>query len=306
MEGNVQDDYQKLQAAIPHLSEKDKEFAQNLMEWIETKGGWSPNQEKWVKILIEKAEPKPEAVKVGQIDGIIELFVKAKQHLKYPAIVLTAADNGAEIRVKPAPATGSNPGCIYVHYETQYAGKITPGGEWVPLKSVNANGFIYSMLKMLAADPAGVASAQGKMTGKCCFCNSKLTDPKSTSVGYGPVCAQHYGLPHGPVIVGTPEASDVIKEMTQISTNELAGEMIAEVVAEVVAEDNFTDHLLDTEKLCDDLEAAGLTVLTEVPEPIPFEEAAEIEKEFIRERVEFDCVPGKAVKNLLEALSGSD
>jgi hypothetical protein len=33
-----------------------------------------------------------------------------------------------------------------------------------------------------------------------------------------------------------------------------------------------------------------------------WEEAVEVEKEFIRERVEFDCAPGKAVKNLMEAL----
>lgn len=41
------------------------------------------------------------------------------------------------------------------------------------------------------------AALHGKMTGKCCFCNSPLIDQKSTDVGYGPVCAKHYGLPHG-------------------------------------------------------------------------------------------------------------
>jgi hypothetical protein len=52
-------------------------------------------------------------------------------------------------------------------------------------------------LVALAADPAGVASKFGKLHGKCCFCHKSLSDPASTAVGYGKVCASHYGLPWG-------------------------------------------------------------------------------------------------------------
>jgi hypothetical protein len=295
MEGKV-DDYQKLQAAIPNLQPKDQEFAQSLMEWVETKGGWSANQEKWVKILILRAEqnaqPKPSA-KVGEVDGIIELFDKAKKHLKYPAIVLIAADNGDEIKVKPAPSSGSNPGSIYVHYNGAYAGKISPGGEWYPTKATNLQGFIWCMLKDLAADPAGVAAKHGKLTGKCCFCNTKLTDPKSTGVGYGPVCAKNYDLPWGASMT-----ADTLTEAVSMM-KQLASEGSA-----VGAQEASQTHLDDAALQSHVPDPDEPLELNSEGQSISWEETIAIEKEFRAERVAFDCVPGKAVKNLLDALNG--
>ena len=54
-----------------------------------------------------------------------------------------------------------------------------------------------SILAQLATQPAQLAAKHGKLTGHCCFCNSELSDEKSTNVGYGPVCAKRWGLPHG-------------------------------------------------------------------------------------------------------------
>jgi len=34
-------------------------------------------------------------------------------------------------------------------------------------------------------------------TGNCCFCRRELTDKRSTEVGYGPICADHFSLPWG-------------------------------------------------------------------------------------------------------------
>ena len=45
---------------------------------------------------------------------------------------------------------------------------------------------LSKLLGKLAMNPARVAADYGKLSGNCCFCNSKLTDEKSTSVGYGP------------------------------------------------------------------------------------------------------------------------
>lgn len=41
------------------------------------------------------------------------------------------------------------------------------------------------------------AARFGKLYGICCFCSRTLTDERSIGVGYGPVCAEHYGLPWG-------------------------------------------------------------------------------------------------------------
>ena len=37
----------------------------------------------------------------------------------------------------------------------------------------------------------------GRNTAHCCFCGAGLSDPESVQAGYGPTCAQHWGLPHG-------------------------------------------------------------------------------------------------------------
>ena len=54
-------------------------------------------------------------------------------------------------------------------------------------------------LKAFAADPETVAAQYGSLTGNCCFCGRKLTDDRSTNVGYGPVCADKFGLNWGKV-----------------------------------------------------------------------------------------------------------
>lgn len=49
----------------------------------------------------------------------------------------------------------------------------------------------------MAVDPEGTAAAYGHLTGACCFCRRALSDERSVSVGYGPVCADHFGLAWG-------------------------------------------------------------------------------------------------------------
>lgn len=195
----MQDQIQQLQSVLPQLKGGDVEFAQSLIAGYKKHGGLTPKQAPWVPKLIERATAaKPEAkpaASVGSIAGVIELFGKAAKTLKHP--VITMLVDGSEIKISRAADTSANPGFVYVRYEGQYAGKVSPKGDWFPLKSTDSQGFIWKILKDFAEKPAETAAAYGKLTGKCCFCNSGLTDKKSTAVGYGPVCAKHYDLPWG-------------------------------------------------------------------------------------------------------------
>lgn len=56
---------------------------------------------------------------------------------------------------------------------------------------------VTTLLRNFAADPAGYSAAHGRQTGNCCYCGRGLTDARSLHVGYGPICADHYGLPWG-------------------------------------------------------------------------------------------------------------
>ena len=77
----------------------------------------------------------------------------------------------------------------------RYYGAIDRTGSMKPGRDLTAE--VTRELAELSANPEAKAAAFGKLTGCCCFCNTALTDDRSTSVGYGPVCAKNFGLNWG-------------------------------------------------------------------------------------------------------------
>ena len=76
-----------------------------------------------------------------------------------------------------------------------YYGRIDTDGVWIPSKSgEEVKDKLVDFLKDFAADPHACVSEYGHKSGNCCFCNKGLTDEKSVTVGYGPVCAHNWGL----------------------------------------------------------------------------------------------------------------
>ena len=74
-------------------------------------------------------------------------------------------------------------------------GRVTEQGHWIPSREAGEHApKIAGVLRRFAAEPAQVAGEHGKITGCCCFCNRQLDDKRSVAVGYGPVCAENYGL----------------------------------------------------------------------------------------------------------------
>lgn len=49
----------------------------------------------------------------------------------------------------------------------------------------------------LRANPVGFLAECSKDLNRCCYCNQPLEDERSKDVGYGPVCAERWGLPWG-------------------------------------------------------------------------------------------------------------
>jgi len=145
--------------------------------------------------------PAAAAQAVGDLSPIMALFDRARAHLKYPAIVLDG------FRVSVAGARASNPGTLNVtgiekHFNAQrgrdertWFGRVSLDGSFSPSRAAPAD--LADRLRALAADPAGVAAAFGHLHGACCFCMRALSDDRSTTVGYGPICADHFGLPWG-------------------------------------------------------------------------------------------------------------
>lgn len=129
---------------------------------------------------------------------MINLFNTAAEALKFPAIVF-GIEGQRELRVYRAGPNSNAPGALTVQYEDDrtYLGRIHTNGVWAPTAVARADSAVMTALQLFSRDPAGAASDYGKRTGRCCFCVKRLTDERSTAVGYGPVCADHYHLPWG-------------------------------------------------------------------------------------------------------------
>jgi hypothetical protein len=191
-----------LRKALPALPAKDQSFAQSLLDQHDIRGSLSEKQAYWVnKLAAKAADPArsfAEPVKVQDVYGLVQLFRKASETLKHPAIVFDAGD--LPIRLSVAGERAKVPGSINVtspgSFENRvWYGRVLTDGTLV--QSRDCTPAVVDAVKALAADPAKAAAAYGRKTGCCCFCARELTDARSVEVGYGPICADHYGLPWG-------------------------------------------------------------------------------------------------------------
>ncbi len=191
-----------LEACIEHLSMSDKIFADSLIKQG-SKVMLSVKQLPYLDALIAKAlaslNPKePEQVDVGSFEGLVNIFKKAKEKLKFPKLYLSV-DN-VPITVSLAGPHSKAPGSINVagvghFHERPWYGRVSPEGVWSKSSKVYPEqGSVESLLKALSANPAKAASEYGKLSGCCVFCGLALSDEKSVAAGFGPVCAKNWGL----------------------------------------------------------------------------------------------------------------
>jgi hypothetical protein len=194
---------QDLAAALPTLPASKRGFAQSLIDQGATRP-LSDKQMFWVNKLIEDvAKPAAVRVNVGDLTAINELFDKAREHLKFPAIVMSVPVANMTIRINVAGTGARFPGSLNVTSGEKPApddrrawfGRVHKDGTYEP--TGNADPAIAERLTAFATDPAGVAAEHGRLTGRCCFCNLHLSDERSTAVGYGKTCARHFGLSWG-------------------------------------------------------------------------------------------------------------
>ncbi len=212
---NTYTDAQKvsmLKGVISWVHEKDQKFCKSLIGQFEKKGSLSEKQIYWVWKLGSKAldasenseapiTPINTPTSFFKVGNIFQLFENAKASgIKYPKLSLhTDADQPVSLSL--AGTASKFPGTITVTDGKGYGanvwfGRIHLNGEWVPY-SQSLSEDVDKFLKKLHNDPIGVACSHGHITGRCCFCRKKLTDPKSLAVGYGATCAKNWGLPWG-------------------------------------------------------------------------------------------------------------
>ena len=205
---NVGDDYDAIKDSILGLitpSRDLSEFEHNLLvcarsEAIEPRlfGIAAYIVEAYRKHLQAEAAKRPQLqIKLEGLSQIFKMFAHATEtgKLKRPAIRL-ANEDGQHLHLSLAGAASRNAGYVYVKadsgYEATYFGKISPEGRFQ--RAGGCTDAVEKLLQDFAANPEELATKYGRLTGCCAFCSRKLTDARSTQVGFGPVCAEKFGL----------------------------------------------------------------------------------------------------------------
>jgi hypothetical protein len=200
-----------LRVNIGKLGVRDYDFAKSLLTQHDKGKSLSDKQVFWVGKLAERAagvEQKPAPVQVQIAAGttgmaaIYKLFSTARKKLKHPAIQLHIEGEAVNVKLSVAGPNSKQPGTINVadalpFGQGRWFGRIQADGQFDQSAKSPPSPALVSKLSAFACNPAGVAAEHGKLTGSCCFCSKPLTDPKSTAVGYGPICAGNYDLPWG-------------------------------------------------------------------------------------------------------------
>ena len=122
---------------------------------------------------------------------IFKLFTRAATHLRYPAINMRRK-NGDKLRIYLATK-----GYIAITLNGEYVGKLPAADKNIilydsPLFNHNE---LMSELEAFMKRPISESALQGKEYGRCCFCNRELDNEGSIFHGYGPICAEKWGLP---------------------------------------------------------------------------------------------------------------
>lgn len=188
--------------AAKFLAEKASNFANDLAVSFAKYGSWTAAQRPWAHKLANEAQAAADAPPAPaqrpaahSLPNVIARFETAVSNgATYPSIRLSA---GLTIKFMTG---GRNPGTVTVtdggaYPNNEFYGRVQPNGDWDPPR--NTPGEVIDALREYNADPAAYAAAYGQEIGSCCFCNRLLTHGDSVTVGYGPVCADKYGLPHG-------------------------------------------------------------------------------------------------------------
>jgi hypothetical protein len=191
-----------LKSVVEQLTKSDASFASSLVANFARWGNLSDKQMHWVETLIQRAtapKPAPTAAVTVSFQPIQDLFDKAAQKLKRIKVKLQDAD-GTPVVFSRAGAASKYAGQIMItdgrpFGENKFFGRIDTDGSFYATRAAGAG--VMALVQDFACDPAGTAGKYGRLTGGCSFCKQGLTDERSLKVGYGPVCAKHFGLAWG-------------------------------------------------------------------------------------------------------------
>lgn len=136
---------------------------------------------------------------------IIHRFDLAAIKLKYPSMHFVDAQ-GRHFRMYRTSDKSRFPGAASIEWKlpgnetnNEWCGRVFRDGR-LQFASGASNEVRQSLQDLLTAfcdSPLSAAKFYARETNRCMFCAHPLEEPSSVECGYGPICAETYGLPHG-------------------------------------------------------------------------------------------------------------
>ncbi len=172
-------------------------FARSLVDQAARGRRLSDTQVAWTHKLAVDATRPSEAQFELELGNVFNLFITAgASALRFPKIRLVTMNRTPVVLAwKTDKAKGgmtvmiNGEGEKFLRYGMIRNGFLTPGRDM--------NDQVRDLLLQLDDSPRETIAAYGKLLGRCSFCRLELSDPRSTAVGYGEICANNYGLPWG-------------------------------------------------------------------------------------------------------------
>jgi hypothetical protein len=148
----------------------------------------------------------PAVESVEPLLALAEFLAQARENGLVEPKLRFLAPKGGEMKLKLNKVTHATyPSHIVVTVNGVFRGTISPRGDVT--HDLKFRKDLLDALREVEKNPALAAHTYAALTGRCTFCNLPLTDEGSVQVGYGPICAMNYNLPHIPL--GTPEIGTV-------------------------------------------------------------------------------------------------
>ena len=173
------------------------EFAINV--WSKRNQGLTFKQLLWLHFLVAEVESnivsETKDENLFNVVRIVALLETARRNgIKWP-VLHAETETERHIRMSLTGSESQEPGSVSItngDRET-YFGRIHRNGHVVKDK-LPAD--IEKCLLLIVEDPIKFARLYGRRVGKCCFGNHHLTNKNSIALGYGPICAEKWGLYH--------------------------------------------------------------------------------------------------------------
>lgn len=203
---------------------------------------------RYLEVLVRAARSKKEDNNLLYVEGYSRRVEDVQATLEY------RQNNGLSTwRRSNTPMT--NQGFI-----TTYGAINKATGEWFYNTSATDNQQVMSVMEQFRLDPVETTVRLGKKGGRCSFCGAGLHDHRSTSMGYGPVCAKNYQLPWN------KEVAHVVDLKVAQAVDLRVLELQPGVWAVVDADDNSIIATYESRELAEGSMDADFDKVTFIPE----------------------------------------